>query len=54
MAPENKIVEKKKTEEIAPQDEYVRQVEDNSRPAQEILTDQRERPAGEMPAVFVP
>ncbi len=55
MNPQTKIMEQEGTEESLSQEQYVRQVEDHSRPAEEILTDQQEgRKPEEAPALFVP
>ena len=55
MTPQAKSIEQESLEKESLQDEYVRQVEDHSRPAQEVLADQQEsRAANESPALFVP
>jgi hypothetical protein len=55
MTPQTKSAEQEDADEIRLQEEYVRQVEDHSRPAQEVLTDQLEGCApNEAPVLFVP
>ncbi len=55
MNPQTKIMEQEVTEESPSQEQYVRQVEDHSRPAQEILTDEQQgRKPEEAPVLFVP
>jgi hypothetical protein len=55
MTPQSKPIEQESTEERVPGEEFARQVEDHSLPAQEILTKQQEgRAANEAPALFVP
>ncbi len=55
MNPQTKIMEQEETSEGVAEEQYVRQVEDHSRPAQEILTDQQEgRKPEEAPVLFVP
>jgi len=55
MMPQINMDEQKTAEETSLPEEYVRQVEDHSRPAQEVLTDQHEGRAPEdAPVLFVP
>jgi len=55
MMPQTNMDEQKTVEEASLPEEYVRQVEDHSRPAQEVLTDQHEgRTPDDAPVVFVP
>ena len=56
MTPEIKTIEHEPEEqEIRPQEPFIRQVQDHSRAADEVLTDQREDHApDERPALFVP
>ncbi len=55
MTPQSKSIEKESAEEIHLQEEFVRQVEDHSLPAHEVLTEQQEgRAPNEAPALFVP
>ena len=55
MMPQPKSMENEEAEEARLQEEYVRQVEDRSRSAQEVLTDQQAgRTPDETPVLFVP
>jgi hypothetical protein len=55
MAPEVNSIEHETAEEPHVQEEFVRQVEDHSLPAREVLSEQQEvRAATEAPALFVP
>ena len=55
MMPQIETLEQESTEEPLTQEQYVRQVDDHSRPAQEVLADQQEgRTPDESPASFVP
>jgi hypothetical protein len=55
MMPQTSTGEHESVEEASLPEEYVRQVEDHSRPAQEVLTDQHEGRAPEdAPVLFVP
>jgi hypothetical protein len=56
MTPEIKIIEHEVEEqEVGQQQPFVRQVQDRSRAADDVLTDQREESApDETPALFVP
>jgi len=55
MRPTMKTTEKERAEETRLREQFIRQVEDHSLPAQEVLTDQREcRASGEAPVLFVP
>jgi hypothetical protein len=55
MLPQSKIVESEDVEEIHLQEQFIRQVEDHSLPAQEVLTDQQVvRVPSEPTALFVP
>jgi hypothetical protein len=55
MSPQLNSMEHEPAEEAHLQEEFVRQVEDRSLPAREVLTEQQEvRSATEPPALFVP
>ena len=55
MTLQSKSIEQEGAEEIHLQEEFVRQVEDHSLPAREVLTEQQEgRTRDEAPALFVP
>ena len=55
MTPQTKSKEQASVEETRLQEEYVRQVEDHSRPAREVLTDEQEdRAPNDAPVLFVP
>ncbi len=55
MTPQITIVETEAQEEPRLQEQFIRQVEDHSLPAQQVLTDQQEGRAPEQPpVVFVP
>ncbi len=55
MTPQTKSIEEERVEEVQLQEQFVAQVEDHSRPAQEVLTDQQERrDANEATALFIP
>ncbi len=55
MTPQTITIEKESQEEPRLQEPFVRQVEDHSLPAQQVLTDQQEDRAPEQPPVlFVP
>ncbi len=55
MTPQITIVETEAQEEPRLQEQFIRQVEDHSLPAQQVLTDQQEDRAPEQPpVVFVP
>jgi len=55
MMPQTKTMDQESAEETRLQEQYIRQVEDHSRPAQEVLTDQQEaRTPDDAPALFVP
>lgn len=55
MAPETKSSEQEGVQEINFSEEYVRQVDDHSRPAQEVLTDQKAGSGpNDAPVLFVP
>ncbi len=55
MNPQTNVIEQEAVEEAETQEQYVRQVEDHSRPAQDILADQQAgRQPDEAPALFVP
>ncbi len=55
MTPQTITIEKESQDEPRLQEQYVRQVEDHSLPAQQVLTDQQEeRPAEQPPVLFVP
>ena len=55
MTPETKANAQDSTDNIHLQEQGMQYVEDHSRPAQEILEDQRESRTGdEAPALFVP
>jgi hypothetical protein len=55
MTSQSKSIEHESVQETPPQEEFVRQVEDHSLPAREVLTEQQEdRAANEAPALFVP
>jgi hypothetical protein len=55
MTPQSKSIEHESAEDTYLQEEFVRQVEDHSLPAREVLTEQQEgRTPDEAPALFVP
>ncbi len=55
MLPETKNVDQETPEQVRLQEQTILQVEDHSRPAQDVLTDQREsRTEDGAPALFVP
>ncbi len=55
MLPESKTIDQADKEKAHLQEQTIPQVEDHSRPAQEVLTDQREsRTEDGAPALFVP
>jgi hypothetical protein len=55
MTPQSKPVKKEHAEEAKLQEQYIRQVQDKSRTAQEVLSDQQGTHAAEkVPALFVP
>lgn len=55
MIPQPKSMETEEAQEAGLQEEYVRQVEDRSRSAEEVLTDQQAgRAPDETPVLFVP
>lgn len=55
MNPQTKITEMENPEETRLEEPFVRQVEDHSLPAQQVLTDQQDGREGEQaPALFVP
>ena len=55
MTPQTKPRENENAEEPRPHEEFVRQVEDHSLPAQEVLTDQQGgQSPGEASVLFVP
>jgi hypothetical protein len=55
MTPQSKEIQHESDQEIHLQEEFVRQVEDHSLPAREVLTEQQEvRAPEEAPALFVP
>ncbi len=55
MAPQTKSKDEERIEDARLQEQFVAQVEDHSRPAQQVLTDQQEsRPESETPALYVP
>jgi hypothetical protein len=56
MTPEVKTIEKEpEKQEVQVQETFIRQVQDHSRAADEVLTDQREACApNDRPALFVP
>ncbi len=56
MIPQTRIVEQEPDPaEALPEEPFVRQVEDHSLPAQDVLTDQHEaREPDEAPALFIP
>ena len=56
MNPQTRIVEQEPDEtDLLPQEPFVRQVEDHSLPAQDVLTDQQAaREPDDAPALFVP
>ena len=56
MTPQTTTIEQESQEEPRLQEQqYIRQVEDHSLPAQQVLTDQQEgRPPEQPPVVFVP
>ena len=55
MTPQSKPIEQEGTEERVPGEEFARQVEDHSLPAQEILTKQQEgRAPNEAPGAVHP
>ncbi len=55
MIPETKTIDQESVEEVRLQEQNTLHVEDHSRPASEVLKDQREsRTEDEAPALFVP
>ena len=55
MTPPAKSMDGERVEEAEIHEQFVLQVEDHSRPAQDILTEQQEsRAADESPALYVP
>jgi hypothetical protein len=58
MTPQTRITEQEIVEEQGPDEQFVRQVEDRSLPAQAVLTDQQQdrsaNEADKAPVVFVP
>lgn len=55
MAPQIKNTEKERIEQAHLQEQFVPQVDDRSRPAQQVITDQQEsHKANETPALYVP
>ena len=55
MTPQTKSKEQESVEENRLPEEYVRQVQDHSRPAQEVLLDEQEdRAPNDAPVLFVP
>ncbi len=56
MIPQTRIVEQEpEATGLLPQEPFVRQVEDDSLPAEEVLMDQQEaRAPDETPALFIP
>jgi hypothetical protein len=55
MTPQAKPEQQERAEELRPEDEFVRQVEDHSLPARDVLKEQQEDHASnERPALFVP
>ena len=55
MTPQSKPVQQDRTEELQQEDGFVRQVEDHSLPARDVLREQQEeRASSEHPALFVP
>ena len=55
MTPQSKPIEQDRAKELQQEDEFVRQVEDHSLPARDVLTEQQEeRAPNEHPALFVP
>ena len=56
MNPQTRIVEQEPdAKDLLPQEPFVRQVEDHSLPAEDVLTDQQEaREPDEAPTLFVP
>jgi hypothetical protein len=55
MNPQTTIVEKETPEDTRLEKQFVRQVEDHSLPAQQVLTDQQDgRERDQSPALFVP
>jgi hypothetical protein len=55
MNPQTQVTEMDAPEEIRLEEPFVRQVEDHSLPAQQVLTDQQDgREPDQSPALFVP
>ncbi len=54
MTPQTKLIEDEGTEEIRLQEESLREVEDHSLSAQDVLTEQQKSAPEQAPSLFVP
>ncbi len=55
MTPQTRTIEMESEEELDLQEQFIRQVEDHSLPAEQVLTDQQDsRPPEQPPVLFIP